>query len=70
MQLSRYVHSSPTAHLLTLPHPQTYVRLSSMKEWATTDGAFNLIHFYHLIMRTLSDKTNQWVIETMNWWKK
>jgi len=41
-----------------------------MKEWATTDGAFDLIHFYHLIVRTLSDKTNQWVIETMRWWKK
>jgi len=66
MQLSRFIHSSTIFHLLTLPHPQTYVALSSMKEWATTNGEFNLIHFYHLIIKTLSDKTDYWVIETLH----
>jgi len=53
-----------------LPLPQTYVGLSSMKEWGTTDGAFNLVRFYHLIIKTLSHKTDQWVVQTINWWNK
>jgi len=41
-----------------------------MKEWGTTDGAFNLIRFYHLIIKTLSHETDPWVVQTMAWWNK
>jgi hypothetical protein len=41
-----------------------------MKQWGTTDESFNLIHFYHLIVKTLSNNTDQWVIETMDWWQR
>jgi hypothetical protein len=41
-----------------------------MKEWGTTDGTFNLIHFYYLIVKTLTGNTDEWVIETISWWKR
>ena len=41
-----------------------------MKCWANTDGTFNLIHFYYLIMKTLTDAKDDWVTETMNWWQR
>ena len=41
-----------------------------MRQWANMDGAFNLIHFYHLIVKTLADSTDEWVTETMNWWQR
>ena len=41
-----------------------------MPQWGTKDGMFNLTHFYHLIVNTLSEKTNQWVIQMMDWWQK
>jgi hypothetical protein len=34
------------------------------------DGAFSLIHFYHLIIKTLSDSTDQWVVDTLKWWNR
>jgi hypothetical protein len=40
-----------------------------MKQWGVADGSFNLIHFYHLIVKTLSNDTDQWVTETMDWWQ-
>jgi hypothetical protein len=47
-----------------------YVGLSSMKQWGIADGSFNLIHFYHLIVKTLSNNTDKWVAETMDWWQR
>jgi len=44
--------------------------LSSLPSWNPTDGAFSLIRFYHLIVKTLSDGTDPWVAETMGWWKR
>jgi len=41
-----------------------------MKEWGTTDGTFNLIHFYHLIVKTLTSDTDEWVLQTISWWKR
>lgn len=41
-----------------------------MKQWGPTDGTFNLIQFYHLIIKTLSNGADQWVKETMDWWNK
>ena len=49
---------------------QTYVGLSSMRQWANADGTFNLIHFYHLIVKTLADAKDEWVAETMGWWQR
>jgi len=33
-------------------------------------GTFSLIHFYHLIVKTLLDNTLPWVAETMEWWQR
>ena len=57
------------------PHPntlslQTYVGLSSMASWGDMDGTFSLIHFYRLILKTLSDEEDPWVVNTMNWWQR
>jgi hypothetical protein len=41
-----------------------------MKQWGVADGSFNLIHFHHLIVKTLSNNTDQWVTETMDWWQR
>jgi hypothetical protein len=41
-----------------------------MKQWGVADGSFSLIHFYHLIVKTLSNNTDQWVTETMDWWQR
>jgi hypothetical protein len=41
-----------------------------MVEWGTSNGTFNLIHFYHLIIKTMSDGADQWVVETMDWWQR
>ena len=41
-----------------------------MNQWGTCDGTFSLIHFYHIIVKTLSDTTDEWVAETMKWWKR
>jgi len=56
--------------VLTPPPSQTYVGLSSMRQWGTADGTFNLTHFYHLIVKTISDEADQWVSETMSWWQR
>ena len=41
-----------------------------MKAWDPVDGTFNLTMFYHLIVKTLSDQTDPWVIDTLSWWKR
>jgi hypothetical protein len=51
-------------------NPQTYLGLSSLPSWGPTDGTFNLIRFYHLIVKTLSDDTDEWVTQTLSWWKR
>jgi len=33
-------------------------------------GTFSLIHFYHVIIKTLTNNTLPWVIETMAWWQR
>ena len=33
-------------------------------------GTFSLVHFYHVIVKTLSNSTLPWVIETMEWWQQ
>lgn len=33
-------------------------------------GTFSLIHFYHVIVKTLSNGTLPWVVETMEWWQR
>jgi len=50
--------------------PQTYIGLSALPSWNHTDGAFSLIRFYHLIVKTLSDDTDPWVAETIGWWER
>jgi hypothetical protein len=60
----------PSHPTLTPPYSQAYVGLSSMPVWDTVDGTFNLIHFYHLIVKTISDETDKWVAETMDWWQR
>jgi hypothetical protein len=56
--------------LIPSPLPQTYVGLSAMKQWDNADGTFNLIHLYHLIMKTISNNADRWVAETMDWWQR
>lgn len=41
-----------------------------MPQWGSEDGMFSLTQFYHLIIDTLSDKTDEWVVQTMDWWQK
>jgi len=53
-----------------ITHPQTYIGLSSIPMWGEAHGTFNLIHFYHLIVKTLSDDTNEWAVQTIAWWKR
>ena len=66
LQVCPTIHCIPIlTHIL-----QTYVGLSSMRHWANMDGTFNLIHFYHLILKTLMDPTDSWVAETMDWWQR
>ena len=36
-----------------------------MEQWGPEDHDFNLIEFYHLIMLTLSQHSDPWVIEMM-----
>jgi hypothetical protein len=48
---------------------QTYVGLSSVS-WGDKDGTFSLIHFYHLIVKTLSNNEDQWVVDTLDWWQR
>jgi len=55
---------------LFFAHPQTYIGLSSIPMWGDTHDAFNLVHFYHLIVKTLSDDTDGWVAKTVSWWKR
>ena len=49
---------------------QTYFARSSMEEWRASDGVFNLGHFYHIIVKTLSEKDDAWVTSTMDWWQR
>ena len=49
---------------------QTYIGLSSIPMWGDSHDTFNLVHFYHLIVKTLSDDTDGWVTETIGWWKR
>lgn len=48
---------------------QTYIGLSSAP-WGEKDGTFSLIHFYHLIVKTLSNSGDQWVLDTLAWWQR
>ena len=48
---------------------QTYIGLSSVG-WGDKDGTFNLIHFYHLIVKTLSDGSDKWAVDTLAWWQR
>ena len=48
---------------------QTYIGLSSVG-WGDKDGTFSLIHFYHLIVKTLSDSSDKWVVDTLAWWQR
>jgi hypothetical protein len=41
-----------------------------MEEWGTVDGSFSLIHFYHLIVKSISDKADEWTASTMDWWQR
>jgi hypothetical protein len=41
-----------------------------MKQWDNSDGTFNLTHLYHLIIKTISNSADQWVMETMDWWQR
>jgi hypothetical protein len=66
VQVLLTVYHVPT---LTSPSIQTYIALSCV-EWGTTDGTFNFVHFYHLIIKTISNSNDEWVAETMDWWQK
>ena len=48
---------------------QTYIGLSSAP-WGEKDGTFSLIHFYHLIVKTLSNHEDQWALDTLAWWQR
>ena len=65
-----FLHTVNPDHSDRPSHPQTYIGLSSLRSWGPSDGTFSLIRFYHLIVKTLSDDTDDWVAETMNWWKR
>lgn len=41
-----------------------------MTTWGYKDGAFDLRHFYHIIVDTLSVSGSKWVKETMDWWQR
>lgn len=58
-----------TPYMVAYSAIQTYCGLSSAKTWGAQDGTFNLIHFYHLIIQTLSDTEDKWVQDTLNWWQ-
>ena len=49
---------------------QTYMGLSAMEIWGEMDRTFSLVHFYHLIIKTLSDGEDPWVVETLGWWQR
>ena len=49
---------------------QTYIGLSAMPTWGEMDGTFSLVHFYHLIIKTLTDGKDPWVVETLSWWQR
>jgi hypothetical protein len=48
---------------------QTYIGLSTAA-WGEKDGTFSLIHFYHLIVKTLSNDEDQWALDTLAWWQR
>ena len=50
-------------------HLRTYIGLSSAP-WGEKDGTFSLIHFYHLIIKILSNHEDQWVLDTLAWWQQ
>ena len=50
-------------------HCQAYIGLSTA-EWTDMVGTFSLVHFYHVIIKTLSNSTLPWVIKTMEWWQR
>jgi hypothetical protein len=51
------------------PLLQTYIGLSSAP-WGEKDGTLSLIHFYHLIVKTLSNDGDPWVLDTLAWWQR
>jgi len=67
---SHYPQCSSKTTLTSSPTQQTYIGLSSLPSWGPIDGTFSLIHLYHLIVKTLSDNTDEWVAQTIGWWKR
>ena len=41
-----------------------------MPQWGDKDGTFLLGEFYHIIMDALLDLDDEWVAETLAWWRK
>jgi len=48
---------------------KTYIALSSMSQWSSYDGLFNLEEFYTTIV-TMFEKNmdDPWVADTLAWW--
>jgi hypothetical protein len=50
---------------------QVYIALSSMSQWGSYDGVFDLKAFYSTIVTMFeSDPDDLWVIETLEWWNE
>lgn len=41
-----------------------------MPQWGDKDGTFLLGEFYHIVMDALLDLDDEWVAETLAWWRK
>jgi len=50
---------------------KTYIALSNMKRWGSSNGLFYLDEFYDNIVSIFEDNADSpWVEETLEWWNK
>jgi hypothetical protein len=55
--------------LLFLIILETYIALSNMKRWKSSDGIFYLDDFYDAIVSIFEDNAeSSWAKETLEWW--
>ena len=50
---------------------QAYIVLSSISQWGSYDGVFDLEALYGTIVTMFeSDPDDPWVVETLEWWNE